>query len=82
MNLKEFVNVQNMTYKPSESCFFFLDMADDKIEEKQKWKVRMNTFFTTGVDNHVVVVFIYIYMYIYIFGYKYIYLDPTLQKII
>ncbi len=63
MNLKEFVNVQNMTFKSSESCFFFLGMTDVRIKEKKEWKVRINTFFMTGVGNHVV---FYNYIYIYI----------------
>ncbi len=36
MNLKEFVNVQNMTFKSSESCFFFLGMTDVRIKEKTR----------------------------------------------
>ncbi len=69
MNLKEFVNVQNMTFKSSESCFFFSGMTDVRIKEKKEWKVRINTFFMTGVGNHVV-----------FYNYIYIYIDPTLQK--
>ncbi len=57
------VNVQNMTFKSSESCFFFLDMTDVGKEEKNEWKVRMNTFSMTGAGNHVV---FYNYIYIYI----------------